>query len=208
MSDEAWEKMGTSYDAVADLYEERFLGELEAKGYDRRLLEGFAKASVGPIVELGCGPGQVGAFLRSFGRTVIGIDLSVAMATLAARRLSGAITANMRLLPLTAGSVGGIVAFYSVIHLRRHELEPAVAEMARVLRPEGRLVLSAHEGDGEIALNEFMGQRVPFVATLYRLEELVAAAGACGLRLLRADRRPPHPSESPTERLYVEATTA
>lgn len=178
---------------------------MEAKEYDRLLLENFAQATVDPIVELGCGPGQVGAFLRSFGRRVIGIDLSRAMATLAARRLDGAITADMRLLPLTDASVGGLVAFYSVIHLRRHELRPVVTEMARVLRPQGHMVLSAHEGEGEIVLEEFMGRRVPFVATLYRLDELVEAAVASGLRVVRADRRAPYPSESPTYRLYVEA---
>jgi SAM-dependent methyltransferase len=200
-----WDRLASSYDQVAGAYEHRFLHELDAKPRDRELLEAFAAAVDDPVVDLGCGPGQIGAFVRARGRAVVGVDLSRAMARLAARRLDGAAAADMRTLPLAPGRVGGVVAFYSLIHLRRPELRPAVAAVAAALRPGGRLLCSAHEGDGEYRADEFLGRRVPFAATFFALDELVGAAADAGLAVVRAERREPYPTESRTFRLYLEA---
>jgi SAM-dependent methyltransferase len=127
------------------------------------------------------------------------------MAHLAAGHLRSAALADMRHLPVADGSVGGLLAFYAVIHLRRTALPGALLEFRRVLRPGGRLLLSAHEGEGEIKQDKFLGEDVPFVATLFRLDEVIAAAVNAGLDVVRAERRSPYPSEHPTVRLYVEA---
>ena len=87
---------------------------------------------------------------------VVGVDLSPAMATLASRRLDAALVADMRSLPLATGACGGLLAFYSLIHLRREELVPTLAELRRLLRPGGRVLFSAHEGEDEIG-----ARRVP-----------------------------------------------
>jgi SAM-dependent methyltransferase len=112
----------------------------------------------------------------------------------------------MRWLPLASQGFGGVVSFYSVIHLRRPELGDALAEFHRVLRPGGRLLFSAHEGSGEAERDRFLDQPVPFVATLFSLDELVAASRTAGLSVTSAERRMPYPSESGTVRLYVAAT--
>jgi hypothetical protein len=56
------------------------------------------------------------------GRPVVGIDLSPEMVKLARRRLDAAVAADMRALPLAAEVVGGVLAFYALIHVRRSEL--------------------------------------------------------------------------------------
>ena len=48
----------------------------------------FAAATDGPVADLGCGPGQVGRFVRDRGRTVVGVDTSAAMAGRVARPVS------------------------------------------------------------------------------------------------------------------------
>jgi SAM-dependent methyltransferase len=111
----------------------------------------------------------------------------------------------MRELPISDDVIGGLVAFYSVIHVRRRELGALLAEFRRVLKPGGRLLLSAHEGDGEIMADDFLGQPAPFVATCYGLSELSDAVRGAGLDLACAERRAPYPSEHATSRLYVEA---
>src|SRR5947207_4844730 len=58
-----WHRVRSSYDTVARAYEERFLEELSHKPRDRELLERFAAAVGDPVVDVGCGPGQIGAFL-------------------------------------------------------------------------------------------------------------------------------------------------
>ena len=201
----SWDAVGSSYDRVAAKYEERFLNELDGKPRDRDLLSRFA-ASVGdPVVDVGCGPGQIGAYVRHNGRSVFGADISPTMALRSLARLDAAVAADMRLLPLATGAVGGVIAFYSLIHVRRSELESALGEFARVLRPGGHLLLSAHEGQGELEVSEFLGEPVPFIATLFELDELVTAACAAGLEITVAERRGSYETESGTVRLYVEA---
>jgi SAM-dependent methyltransferase len=203
----SWDELRASYDRVAGTYERTFQAELAGKPWDREVLDAFCGAVTDPVLEVGCGPGQVGAYARGRGRArhVFGVDLSPAMARLAATRLDAAAAGDMRDLPIADRSVGGLLAFYAVIHLRREELVAVFHEFARILRPGGRALVSAHEGEGELATNEFLGEPVPFVATLFGLDELATAAADAGLVVARADRRPPYPSEHPTVRLYVEA---
>ena len=204
----AWESLRSTYDTVAAKYEARFLDELQGKPGDRELLESLVASVEDPVVEIGCGPGHIGAFVRHHGRFVLGMDLSPEMATLAQSRLDGALVGDMRLLPFGTSSVGAMVAFYSVIHLRRPELAAAFGEFHRVLRDGGRILLSAHEGSGEVEVEEFIGERVPFAATLFGLDELVRACEEAGLEVTLAERRPPYANEGTTVRLFVEARKA
>lgn len=189
---------------VSGKYEERFLHELNDKPRDRELLAEFVASVSDPVVEIGCGPGQIGLYLRERGRRVFGLDASSQMSKLATARLDGALTADMRSLPLAPERIGALVAFYSLIHVRRSELEAVLKEFHRVLRPGGRVLLAVHEGHGEIGGDEFLDEPVPFVATLFELDELVNASERTGLLVTLAERRVPYPSEK-TVRLYVAA---
>lgn len=200
-----WERLSSSYDAVAGEYEATFLDELDGKPQDQAMLREFVEATSNPIADLGCGPGQIGRFVRSHGRTVVGVDISAEMARLASGRLDAALVSDIRQLPFAGASLGGVVAFYSLIHLPREELDVALAEIYRVLRPGGRLLLAAHEGHGLVEQQEFLGHSVPFVATLFSLDELMDATGRSGLHLTMSQRRDPLESEHQTGRLYIAA---
>ena len=114
-------------------------------------------------------------------------------------------SSDLRRLPFAGGSIGGVVAFYSLIHLPRADVDVALAEIRRVLRPGGRLLASVHEGHGRIEQQEFLGHAVPFVATLFSLDELRAAIGRAELHVTMSRRRDPLDTEHQTGRLYVEA---
>jgi SAM-dependent methyltransferase len=202
-----FEDVPASYDVIAVDYEARFRDELQHKPRDRELLEEFAAAVDDPVVEIGCGPGQVGGYVRDRGRRISGVDLSRAMAGLAGRRLDGAVVGDMRALPVASESAGGLLAFYSVIHLPRRDLTVALREFRRVLRPGGQLLFSAHEGEGEVELDEFIGRPVPMIVTRFALGELAAACESAGLRVLHTERREQYEGEV-TRRLYVAATRA
>jgi SAM-dependent methyltransferase len=200
-----WDRVGSSYDRVAGTYEARFLQELQGKPRDRELLEAFASSVRDPVVEVGCGPGQIGDYVRRHGRRVVGIDLSLRMAELANVRLDGALAGDMRSLPIATERCGGALAFYSLIHVRRTEVVAVLREFRRVLRAGGRVLFSAHEGDGEVELDRLLDEPVPMAVTFFTLDELTAASRAAGLEVVLAERRAPYPSESDTVRLYVEA---
>jgi SAM-dependent methyltransferase len=201
----AWDQLRSSYDTVAGKYETRFLDELTDKPEDRQLLETFAGRVDDPVVELGCGPGQIGAYVRRRGPRVYGLDLSAEMAARAKTRLDGAMVADLRSLPVASGRLGGLLAFYSLIHIPRPQLGDVAREIHRVLRPGGRVLLAVHEGEGLFEGDEFLGESVPFVATLFELDDLVDEIRASGLDVIRAERRMPYESESGTVRLHVEA---
>ncbi|MDX3658835.1 class I SAM-dependent methyltransferase [Streptomyces sp. ID05-26A] len=140
---------GTPYDSVAPLYAELFSDMLDTRPLERAMLSAFAEFVHGPVADLGCGPGHLTAHLHSLGLDVFGLDLSPAMIALAReahpdlRFEVGSMTA----LDLEDGVLGGILAFYSVIHMSPRDLPAVFAEFFRVLEPEGHLLLGFYAGD-------------------------------------------------------------
>ena len=141
-----------SYDTVAATYAARFLGELDARPLDRALLAGFAElvraAGPDPIADIGCGPGRVTAHLDGRGAPVFGIDVSPQMIAQARQAYPGLRfdTGSMLALDLPDRCLGGVVAWYSIIHVPDDELPRAFAEFFRVLVPGGHLLLAFQAG--------------------------------------------------------------
>jgi SAM-dependent methyltransferase len=204
------DELRTSYDAVADTYAAKFADELSRKPFDRELLTHFATdCPPGRVLDIGCGPGHVGRFLADRGREVMGIDLSPAMIE-QARRLNPGMTfevADMRDLAAHDDcSVAGIVAFYSLIHIRRADVPRVLGELKRVLAPGGKLLLAVHGGDGDISSDEFLGRPVRFEATLFERAELASAVEGAGFRVDQAQERERYDFETHSPRVYVAAT--
>jgi ubiquinone/menaquinone biosynthesis C-methylase UbiE len=140
-----------SYDCVADEYARHISSELQNKPLDRELLTRFAARvqGQGEICDMGCGPGHVARFLHDQGASVFGLDLSSRMLE-EARRLNPDISfrqGNMLALDLPDASLAGITAFYAIVNLPKASLPQVFREMARVLRPDGLLLLAHHIGD-------------------------------------------------------------
>ena len=144
-------QVSSSYDALADEYVAHIYHELEHKPLDREWLARFSAAvgTPGPICDLGCGPGHVARYLHEQGAQVLGMDLSPRMIEWA-RQLNGGIefrVSNMAALEVADGIWGGIVAFYSIIHLPPTQIAAVLRESWRVLRPGGEVLLAFHVGD-------------------------------------------------------------
>lgn len=201
--------MKLSYDAVADAYAEAFFDELSRKPFDRALLDAFAAdtAGRGLVLDIGCGPGHIARYLSDHGVRAAGLDFSPVMVELA-RKLNPALqfsAGDMRALDVDAGSLAGIVAFYSVIHLPRSEVPAALAGFHRALAGEGRLLISVHGGVGSTHRDEFLGHAVPFEATLFSLGEIVTLVESVGFWVDEARQRAPYEFEHPTPRIYLAA---
>lgn len=140
-----------SYDAVADLYAELFGDEELAEPEDRDAIVAWAAGCEGPVLDAGCGPGHWTAALARRGVQVAGVDLSTQFLAHARRRYPGLRfqQADLRRLPSEDGSWAGVLAWFSLIHFEPADMRRALAEIRRVLRPEGRMLLGFFTTDGD-----------------------------------------------------------
>ena len=195
------------WDAVADRYADELYRELERKPYDRSLLGRFALMAKRelPVLDLGCGPGHVTAYLSALGLTARGIDLAPEMIRVARERNPALAfeVGDMLDLGLAPGSIGGAVAFYSLINLVRTDVPALLAQLRVALAPGAPLAIAVHQGVGEIRETEVLGARVEMVATLFTTEELSAYAKEAELTVDLAETRDPYPEEYPTRRVYL-----
>jgi SAM-dependent methyltransferase len=197
-----------SYDRVVDEYVARIFGELEHKPLDRELLDRFAERvrPLGPACDLGCGPGHVARYLQGRDLPVLGIDLSPGMVEAAARLNPGLefLQGDMQELPLEEGTLGGIAAFYSIIHIPRPEIVAALREMKRVLRPGGLLLLAFHLGEDLIHLDEWWGRPVAVDFHFFQAEEMAGFLREAGFQEIETIVREPYPEvEHPSRRAYL-----
>ena len=136
----------------------------------------------------------------------MGIDLSAGMVE-QARRLNPGIEfrqGNMLSLDIEDAAWGGIVAFYSIIHVPRTEIPDALAEMKRVLRPGGLLLLAFHVGHEAVHLDEWWGQPVSVNFLFFRSEEMVDSLRAVGFEIEEIVEREPYPHvEHRSRRAYI-----
>lgn len=142
-----------SYDTVAVSYADRLRDSLAGEPHLRAALGVFAETvhavGGGPVVDVGCGPGHVTAYLRGLGVDAFGIDLSPGMVEVARRDHPGLRFAvgSMTDLPLPNASVGALLAFWSLIHIPDDTVPTVLGHFRRVVRPGGPLLLGFHVGD-------------------------------------------------------------
>jgi SAM-dependent methyltransferase len=100
------------------------------------------------IADVGCGTGIVTVRLVRPGRSVIGIDRSPGMASVAEQRLPGRIAlGDVTRLPLASGSVDVVTMVWLLHLLSPADSVAAVAEASRVLRRGGLLITTVGKND-------------------------------------------------------------
>jgi SAM-dependent methyltransferase len=155
-----------AYDAVAASYAQWLREELAAKPLDRAMLASFAElvraAGAGPVADIGCGAGRVTAHLNELGLPAFGIDLSPSMVAVARQSYPGLRfeVGSMLALDLPDGTLGGLLAWYSTIHVPDDRLPEAFAEFRRVLVPGGFALLAFQVGDEPLHLTQALGQPI------------------------------------------------
>ena len=109
------------------------VGELAPTPWLRAALAAFAEGvnGLGPVLDVGCGPGTVTAHLAGLGVEVSGVDLSPRMIAHARRlhpglRFSVASATDLR---LADASLGGVLGWWSLFNLPRDVLPSVLREL-------------------------------------------------------------------------------
>lgn len=188
-----------SYDRVADNYVDMVattgIGDIRRQPWLRAAIDVFADSvrELGPVLDIGCGPGTVTAYLAERGVDVSGVDLSPRMIE-HARRLHPECSFSVGSatgLELDEASWGGLLGWWSLFNLPRDFLPRVLSSFARALVPGGQLIIATHVGDGDLRRTEAYGG-VPVRWTTYRWrpEQLVTLVEDAGLRLTAELRLP------------------
>ncbi|HEU0297552.1 MAG TPA: class I SAM-dependent methyltransferase [Anaerolineales bacterium] len=198
----------SSYDAVASEYAEKFKDEMDDKPFDRDCLDRLARevGDLGPICDMGCGPGQIARYLYRKGVKTLGVDLSPNMVA-EAQRLNPEIRfhqGDMLSLPDEENSWGGIAAFYCIIHIPREQIVDALREMKRVLIPSGFLLVTFHIGEEIKHLDQWWEKAVNLDFAFFLPNEMESWLKEAGFELVKTLVREPNPAvEVATQRAYV-----
>ncbi len=129
-----WETKAGTYDS--------FFGQLTSRVVEQ-LLDAAGVSAGKHVLDVATGPGYAAAAAAERGASVDGVDVAPAMIALARARVpSGEFhVADAENLPYANDSFEAVVANFGVLHFGRPER--AVSELARVLRPGGRVALTA-----------------------------------------------------------------
>ena len=184
------------YDAIAVEYAEHFRGELAGSALDRAVLGAFAELVDGDVLEVGSGPGGVAAHLHALGVSVRGVDLSPAMVALARREHPGIAfsVGDMAALDVGDASLGGLVAWYSLIHVPPPELPAVLAGFRLALRPGGHLLLGFQVGDDVSHHDEAFGHRVSLDFRRLQPDAVAALLGDAGFDVTARVERAAEPA--------------
>lgn len=150
----------------------------------------------GAALDAACGTGRYAAYLAARGHRVIGVDSSPAMLAHARTRVPQAEfqPGDLHELPLPDEHVDIVVCALALVHVP--DLRPVIAELARVLRPGGHLVITDVHREWTLLgsvprVRSADGEPRLLPAYRHRPSDYLAAALPLGLQVRRCEEPAP-----------------
>jgi SAM-dependent methyltransferase len=147
----------------------------EGAHLSRRLTQALEAAEIAPgmrVLDVGCGRGEILHHCAELGAQAYGMDYALVAAQMAQRLATGdgeegnaayVCLADAKRLPFSTTSFDRVLMFDLVEHLHPWELDQALAEARRVLRPDGRLIIHTAPN---VWYNRYAYPVVRFIRTL------------------------------------------
>ncbi|MBC9713421.1 class I SAM-dependent methyltransferase [Streptomyces sp. TRM66268-LWL] len=180
------------YTAEAAVYD-RTRGGVPRAEAAAAAVRGLLPADARRLLDLACGTGIVTERLGRPGLQVMGVDAAFGMAARAAERLPGRVVlGDGTRLPFAAGAFDAVSAVW-LLHLLP-DVEPVLAECARVLRPGGVLLATVDKDAGHNVGSDIDAVFAPYLRphASDEFELVCAAAGRHGLRTVAETVFPGH----------------
>lgn len=196
--------MRDAYSSKAQQYIDLFGGRWPDDEEDTALVRRHLAGLSGPVLDLGCGPGHWTARLQGWGAEVTGVDVVpefIAHAR-AAHPSSTFRLCSMTELDMAAGSVTGVLTWYSTIHLVPEELDDVLIEFRRILIAGGVLVAGFFDSEDDVV--EFDHQ----VVSAYRWPVDVFAEHLTTAGFVELERRQHQVADRPDRRYAAIAVRA
>ena len=192
----------STYDLVAESYASLLPDAGFEAPVDRGMIDAFVthvtEGSARSVVDAGCGSGRMTRLLASLGVDVSGIDVSGGMIDVARRSIPELSfeVGELADLPFADMQLGGVFAWYSIIHSPPADLPRIFAEFFRVLAPGGHAMLSFQVGEGHRHLSRAYGHDVSMQAQLFTPEFITEHLAGAGFNVVARMTRPARTHET------------
>ncbi len=145
------QKVSTHFDSVAEGYANAYKdGSFFSYFFNRRLeivLDSLNKYEQATILDVGCGPGMMAEYSIEKGFEFFGIDISEKMIDECINNFGYASSTHfsvgkLQKLEFPDSSFDVVLCMGALEYVERDEIEDALSEMLRVLKPEGQIIMS------------------------------------------------------------------
>ena len=182
---------------------DRFIGSIgtevtpQVEGpLDRAVLDVFAHSipspSAGPVLDVGCGPGRVAAYLSARGLNVAGVDIAPRMIE-AARAAHPEIkfeVGSLTDLGVPDQSLAGAVYWYSIIATPLDQLGPVWVELDRSLAKGGHVLVGFQSGDNDVIERpNAYGSSTTLMLYRHRVDDVIQSLAEAGFDTTAEIRR-------------------